>query len=302
MRRELRDMASAHGGNVVRLGADAQAGFSLRDSAGLPCLVAITDTHRKRIVDVAVPGTVAVPAAMFIELAEYIREAGIAVDGNESRCGLVRDVEGNLHSLFDLPERLELARPVHFHGDYEIRLPLILRSSSDFVLIGAEITRSPDVVEIDGDADFSECRNGCLPEGSAFGRNLVLSRSTFPAIPRRISVGRWLRISGTPIEVIPSSARIGGLDAVDSALRVIPPGMEIPGDVILSGSQVRRISGMRIGGSLYAERLPSFEVTEDCEIGGHVYADRNGSMSLPIGNRSRLFHRSPFGYERSEAR
>ncbi|NTF17832.1 hypothetical protein G6L37_05415 [Agrobacterium rubi] len=304
VRRELRDLSEPHGSDVVRLGAGAQSGFSVRDGDGHIFVVAMTDIQRKRVVDVAFAEGDAPPAWVLLELAHHVIDQQIDVAGFEGRCGLVMDERGYLHSVLDLPDELTLSSPLHFGGPYELRLPLRLVSTRDFVLIGAAITRTPDFMEIEGDTDLSECAFGSnsLPEGAVFRRNLVLSKSSCDNLPRRLSVGRWLKMKSTEIEVIPSSARIGGgIDAGNSELRVVPPGFDVMGDLILSGSRVRRLSGVTIRGDLFVERMPGLDIREDCEVDGKIFTDDLDMIAVSPRHASKVFVRNPFGYERPQA-
>jgi hypothetical protein len=301
VRRELRDMAEAHGESIVRLSTDSSFGISVRDGAGRICLVALLDHGRKRITDIAVPPSTLVPMEVYRELFDHVERASLSIAGVEGKCAVVRDAAGDLHSIFDMPEELDLDAGFYFHGTYDIALPRSLRSTSDFILIGARITSMCQKIEIGGDADFSECDFETFPDNSVFQRNLVVRRSTMRKLPRGISVGRWLKMGGTEIEAVPASARIGiGIDAEDSSLRIIPPGFSVTGDLLLSGTRAKRLSGLKVGGSVFIERIAGVEIHDDCEIDGNIYTD-DPDIRLSGRHSEKVFVRSPFGYERRSA-
>jgi len=300
VRRELRDLNAFHGRTVARLmqGPEAAAGFSVRDRDGVVHLVALLDHNRKRITDVMRPIEETVPSSAYLELAHHVIETGLSVDGIENLCGLVRDSEGQLHSLFELPQDLDLSSPVVFHGPYAISLPRMLRSTSDFILMGMKFLAMPEHLEIRGNADFTECEFDGIPDRSTFHEDLSITSSTIQRLPRGLFVGRWLKMRGTSIDTLPGSIRVGvGIDAEDSGLRIVPPGFELAGDLRISGSSVRRLVGVRIGGSLYIERMVSPELADDCEIGGNIYAD-TFPCSLSGHLAGKTFVRTQFGYER----
>lgn len=294
-------MAEAHDQSVVRLSTDSSFGISVRDASGRICLVAMLDAARRRITEVTVPPSGIVPSEVYRELFDHVQRVNISVAGVEGKCAVVRDSEGTLHSIFDMPEELELDAGFYFHGGYDIALPRRLRTSYDFILIGARIRSMCETIDIGGDADFSECEFETFPERSMFHRNLVVRRSTIKKLPRGITVGRWLKMGGTEIETVPVCARIGaGIDAENSSLMIIPPGFAATGDLMLSGTRVRRLSGVHIGGSVFIERVAGIEVGDDCEIAGNIYTDDAG-ISLPGRLSNKVFIRKPFGYERRNA-
>ncbi len=294
-------MAEAHGDSVVRFSSGSCFGISIRDGSDRICLVALLDSSRRRVTDIAVPTSILVPREIYRELLEHVQRKSLSIIGVEGKCAVVRDAAGHLHSIFEMPEELELDAGFYFHGAYDIALPRRLRSTEDFVLIGARITSMCQKIEIGGDADFSECEFETLPDKSVFHRNLVIRRSTMKKLPRGISVGRWLKMGGTGIETVPVSARIGiGVDAENSRLRIIPPGFTVTGDLLLSGTKIRRLSGVQIGGSVFIERIAGIEIGEDCLIAGNVYTDDAG-ISVPDRISNRVFVRNPFGYERRSA-
>ena len=298
IRRELKYMAEAHGGSVERLAPNSSFGISIRDGSGGICLVALLDSDRKRLTDIAVPPSVVVRQEVYRELFEYVREKSLSIEGVEGKCAIVRDAAGDIHSVFDLPAELEMDCSFNFHGAYDIALPRILRSTADFIMIGARITSMCQMIEIGGDADFSECDFETFPDNSVFHRNLVVRSSTIRRLPREISVGRWLKMGDTGIDALPVSARIGtGIDAENSSLRIIPPGFTLTGDLLLSGTRVRRLSGVHVGGSVFVERVGGIEIGDDCLIAGNVYTDEAG-LSVPSRISNRVFVRNPFGYER----
>jgi hypothetical protein len=301
IRRELRDMAEAHGETVVRLASDSSYALSVRDDSERICLVAPLDSSRRKIVDVVTPVSAQVPSACLVELAEQVRLHDLSVAGFEAKCGLIQDSSGKIHSVFALPDELELDTKFYFNGSYDIVLPRRLVSTSDFVLIGARILSMCEAIEIGGDADFSECDFESFPDGAKFHRNLVVSRATMRRLPRGITVGRWLKMVASEVDTIPVSARIGhGIDAENSSLRIIPPGVEIPGDLKLSGTKAKRLSGLKIGGSLYVERVPGMEISDDCVIDGNIYTDE-ASMPKGEAHSRKTYLRVPFGYEKAGA-
>lgn len=301
VRRALRHMAEAHGDSVVRFSSDSCFGISIRDGSDRICLVALLDSSRRRVTDIAVPTSILVPREIYRELLEHVQRKSLSIIGVEWKCAIVRDAAGHLHSIFEMPEELELDAGFYFHGAYDIALPRRLRSTSDFILIGARITSMCQKIEIGGDADFSECEFETLPDRSVFHRNLVIRRSTMKKLPRGITVGRWLKMGDTGIETVPVSARIGiGVDAENSRLRIIPPGFTVTGDLLLSGTKVRRLSGVQVGGNVFIERIACIEIGEDCLIAGNVYTDDAG-IRVPDRISNRVFVRNPFGYERRSA-
>lgn len=302
VRRELRYMAEAHDqGVVVRMSTNSSFGISVRDASDRTCLVAMLDGGRRRITEVAVQPLGIVPPEVYRELFDHVRQADISIAGVEGKCAVVRDAAGTPHSIFDMPEELELDAGFYFHGGYDIALPRRLRTSSDFILIGARITSMCETIEIGGDADFSECEFETFPERTVFHRNLVVSKSTIKKLPRGIVVGRWLKMAGTEIETVPASARIGvGIDAENSRLRIIPPGFAATGDLLISGTRIRRLSGVQIGGNMFIERMAGIEVGDDCEIAGNIYTD-DAEISLPARFSQKVFIRNAFGYERRKA-
>jgi hypothetical protein len=300
VRRELRDMAAAHGESVVKLASASSFGISVRDGSGRICLVAMLDAGRNLITDVAAPLLSTAPAEVYQALFDHLKMSSLSVVGVEGKCGLVRDTAGELHSIFDMPEELELDERFYLHGAYDIALPRRLRSTADFILIGARITSMCQKIEIGGDADFSECEFETFPDRASFHRNLVVRGSTMRKLPRGISVGRWLKMSETKIEAVPVSARIGlGIDAENSTLRIIPPGFTVAGDLLLSGTRTRRLSGVSAGGNLFVERIANIEIGEDCEIGGNIYTD-DADIRLSARHEGKAYLRVPFGYERMQ--
>ncbi len=298
VRRELRDMAAAHDESVVKLASESSFGISVRDDFGRIFLVAMLDSSRRRITDIATPMLAPVPAEIYRTLFDHLQRASISAAGVEGKCALIRDSGGELHSVFDMPEELDLDRDFYFHGNYDIALPRKLRSTADFILNGARITAMCKQINIGGDADFSECDFEALPDRATFHRNLVIRRSTIRKLSRGISVGRWLKMGGTKIETVPMSVRIGiGIDAENSSLRIIPPGFSVRGDLILSGTRVRRLSGVNVGGSVFVERIAGIDIGDDCEIGGSIYIDDSG-IRLAERHAGRAFVRTPFGYEK----
>lgn len=302
IRRELRNMAEAHErGVVVRLSTNSSFGISVRDASDITCLVAMLDGGRRRITEVVSQPSGLVPSEAYLELFDHVRQADISIAGVEIKCAAVRDAEGTQHSIFDMPEELELDTGFYFHGGYDIALPRSLKTTADFILTGARIASMCETIEIGGDAEFSECEFDTFPEKTVFHRNLVVSKSTIKKLPRGITVGRWLKMAETEIETLPVSARIGaGIDAENSSLRIIPPGFATTGDLVLSGTRVRRLSGVRVGGSVFIERVADIEVVDDCEIAGNIYTDDAG-ISLPSRLSDKVFIRKPFGYERRNA-
>jgi hypothetical protein len=298
IRRAVRDMAEAHGDSVIRLVSSTSFAISIQDQSQKPWLIALLDTNRQRVIEVVATTMSHVPIEVYQEAFQYIVENQILIDGFENKLGVVRDANNEIHSMFAMPGELELHAPFYLYGPYDIALPRQLHTSSDFILNGARITSMSKKIRIGGDADFSECEFEALPDGAEFQRNLVLRFSSIKKLPRSLSVGRWLKISGTPIETIPSSARIGiGIDAENSVLRIIPPGFSTAGDLKLSGSKVRKLAGIKIGGSVFVERIKDVVISEDCEIGRFIHTD-SPELRVPDRLRDYVFQRQSFGYVR----
>jgi hypothetical protein len=99
----------------------------------------------------------------------FIERSGFALKESPRMTGLVRDMEGKVHSVHALPTGLKV--------------------TGDLNLIDTEITALPEGLSVGGHLFLHGTRITALPEGLSVGGSLYLQDTSITAMPKKLRVG-----------------------------------------------------------------------------------------------------------------
>ena len=255
--------------------------YSLRDPSGRP--------H----VTVEVSGGSAVqlqgkqnatPARKYLDLLfPFITSRMWRVEIPASRLGYVIDINGDWHSIYSLPDHLEVNDNLILEGAEITELPRFLKVRRSLFIQNTKITRLPDNLTVLEDVYARGLRIAEIPAKLTVGGSLYLGQTDISHLPGDMKVGDDLDISCTNVARLPARFKVNGfLNLRATSITELPEGLVVKGSLYLMGSKIARLpSKMSVGGNLDLSSTEIEEIPENFRIQENLVLSKTEIRKLP---------------------
>lgn len=184
--------------------------FSLRDRNNKPHVTIEVDLAIDAVVQCKGKGN-APPTAKYLPyLGTFLRSKALQIAVPAYCCGLCQDTKGIIHSIFDLPDGLEVTGPLDLRSTPITQLPEGLHVGGPLHLYDTPITQLPDGLHVGGSLYLRGTSITQLPDGLQVGGDLDLFGTPIKQLPKGLTVGGDLNLTATQVSEIPSDAIVNG--------------------------------------------------------------------------------------------
>ena len=245
--------------------------FSLRDQVGRPH--ATMEVKSGELTQLQGKQN-AVPVEKYRNLLiPFIASMKWDVKSPEIWLGYVVDVDGEWHSICELPTGLEVKGDLDFRNSEFVRLPVNLKVGGDLYIARIGMTTLPAGLVVEGNFFLMYSEMMELPKGLVVGGSLQLEYTRMKSLPEGLKVGGNLYLTGTDITELPADIEVrGGIALEDTKIKTLPEGLKVGKFLSLMGTKIEALPAkLEVGTDLYLHGSKIKKLPKDMKVGGKIF-------------------------------
>ncbi|MCS4090238.1 PcfJ domain-containing protein [Rhizobium sp. BK176] len=227
---------------------------------------------------------------------------------------VIKDVDGVVHTIYDLPEVLRVDGRIHIDDTVEnLRLPNVIeatgsiqlggrpcentpksvKAGGNLIIEGVVLDRLPDELSVAGDISLRGSIISKLPENLTVSGGLYLDRSAITQLPRGLTVRGLLGLAQTSVDHLPVDLRCSSIDIsftsidrFDTAVFLADDGQQNSRSLKACSSALTEIVGeprfwdIDLAGSQFTRLPDNLRVNSQLNISNTAIAEIQGTIEV----------------------